>query len=392
MALNITLVNNSNCSLKITVSVKDEGHSQLIDPHQVGAPCYLMTATKTDALNIRVESDVTRWNFDFQTTPGDSGSSINTYWPGDGGRSNVYQAIGSGEDMILSFGPAFSGKSWMGLLDIGPDDTLASITIPGTHDSATWNGNVFDQCQSWTLLQQLEEGIRWFDLRLNVKGSDMEIYHANTPQGVLLAKDILPVIKSFLLEYNTETIILCINQEGGVSPNFDSLLHNLLGEGLTPNTVYDRPQIPKLAGMGGCVAIMRRDERASFGIRASGWPADDTNFFGGASFCIQDAYGYNVFTRDSEKIAAKWRNINALMDTSINQRFGSDCWYINFTSASSAPVTNPITFAYGINPLLFTALCGRATPSLLGTVPMDFPGTALGLTKLIISMNKLKGI
>lgn len=54
-----------------------------------------------------------------------------------------------------------------------PDDKLVSqISIPGTHDSGTFNcksGQLCDstQTQSWGLAWQFRAGIRFFDLRLN---------------------------------------------------------------------------------------------------------------------------------------------------------------------------------------------------------------------------------
>ena len=53
-----------------------------------------------------------------------------------------------------------------------PDSTRVNkLSIPGTHDSGTYacNWDQFcdeSQCQSWSLKDQLDSGIRYFDLRV----------------------------------------------------------------------------------------------------------------------------------------------------------------------------------------------------------------------------------
>lgn len=75
--------------------------------------------------------------------------------------------------MVLSFGLPFSSKSWMAQLSVSATASLADITIPGTHDTGTWNGNSNDQCQTMDFQNQLDAGIRWFDLRLVMDGDEM---------------------------------------------------------------------------------------------------------------------------------------------------------------------------------------------------------------------------
>jgi hypothetical protein len=296
----------------------------------------------------------------------------------------------------------------MNLLDIDANTTLADITIPGTHDTGTWNGNSNDRCQSMNFQQQLEWGIRWFDLRLVVNLEDMEIYHAGDRQNVYLARDILPVLKQFLIDNPTETVVLCVHHEFGLAghcndtPNprgrdFDGLLHDLLMRGVTTNKLYDQPAMPKLARLGGCIVLMRRDKGATFGIRQlDQWPGDSTGTFtsgiGNVKFSVQDAYGYA-----SDYLTAKWRNVRDQLQAAANRKDGA-AWYINFTSASRAPLTTPVEIAVaepdlqGVNYQFHGYLCSQVSPVHLGTIPMDFPESPYGLVKLLISMNKLRGV
>jgi hypothetical protein len=400
-------------------------------------------------LRAEVHGPTAPWNFAFNPTwsgPPD-GIKENHYAPD--GKANVCQHIGAPQngvrDLVFSFGPAFSSRSWMSLLDLGADATLADVTLPGTHDTGTWNADSNSQCQSLNFEEQLHAGMRWFDLRLVVNVDDMEIYHAGYPQNVYLSRDILPVLRRFLLENDKETVVLCVNHEfgfaghandtwnsrdqaaidaavadalraAGLPPGapagvlvaiaaataaaaalFDSCLRALLAAGVTANKLHDRAEMPKLAGLGGCVVLMRRDPGATTGIRQlDGWPPDSTKSFtsgiGDVKFSVQDAYKY-----DTDYLTAKWGNVKPQLEAARTRSDG-DAWYLNFTSASRAPLTTPVEIAVaepdlqGVNYQLQGYLCSQVSPTHFGTIPMDFPEKPYGLVKLLISMNKLKGV
>ena len=102
---------------------------------------------------------------------------------------NIYQhmeadSAGMLAAMTLNFGPAFSSQDWMGLLDLSTDPKLGDLTIPGTHNTGTWDATRDSKCQSLNIRQQLEYGIRFFDLRLAVSGDDLRIWHGSERQNV----------------------------------------------------------------------------------------------------------------------------------------------------------------------------------------------------------------
>jgi hypothetical protein len=314
--------------------------------------------------------------------------------------ANIYQHIESSDGvevtaMKLNFGPAFSTKNWMSFLDLSGDPTFAEITIPGTHDTATWDASRASRCQALPLESQLERGVRWLDLRLAVDGNDLRIWHGLEKLNVFLGRDILPVVKSYLLEHDTETIIISVVNVSWKSDydQFDSLLHELLIKGVTHNKLYDRPGMPKVKGMGGCVLLMRQDKGATFGVMALDWPDDSTgvvpNPSGGFSYSVQNCYKFGT-----DYLTAKWDLIKAQLERARTKSDGA-AWYVNYTSASRAPITDPVDIALasdqqGMNYQLHEYLCGQVGPQYFGLLPMDFPGTPIGLTKLLVSMNKLK--
>ena len=69
------------------------------------------------------------------------------------------------------------------------------LSIPGTHDSATYSShNLFQfgfssQCQSWSILNQLKAGIRFLDLRVKMHQNKLITHH-----GIAKFDDLLNIV------------------------------------------------------------------------------------------------------------------------------------------------------------------------------------------------------
>ncbi|MDO4364395.1 MAG: phosphatidylinositol diacylglycerol-lyase, partial [Clostridia bacterium] len=61
---------------------------------------------------------------------------------------------------------AVSGNNWMS--GIKDDTAISDISMPGTHDSGTQNVDlpIWSKTQSLSISEQLNIGVRYFDLRL----------------------------------------------------------------------------------------------------------------------------------------------------------------------------------------------------------------------------------
>jgi hypothetical protein len=116
----------------------------------------------------------------------------------------------------------YDGANWMGRLD---DSTpLTAVSIPGTHDSGTFGVIGLDlpdisRCQNtWTTFeQQLNDGIRFFDLRI---GSDGNLHHGyvvcfdSWPNPITIDETFDRTI-DFLNDHPTETVIVMVKHEYG---------------------------------------------------------------------------------------------------------------------------------------------------------------------------------
>lgn len=101
--------------------------------------------------------------------------------------------------------------TWMSKL---PDSVpLSAISIPGTHESlARGYGEVISECQSLTLEQQLEAGVRGLDVRCRHISNSFAIHHGIVFMHLMFG-DVLNVLESFLQINPSETVIVRIKEE-----------------------------------------------------------------------------------------------------------------------------------------------------------------------------------
>jgi len=94
-----------------------------------------------------------------------------------------------------------------------PDQLLISkVSIPGTHNSVALHGTQLARCQTKTLQEQLDMGIRFFDLRVKLKHHRLLMYHGYAFQQLDLAA-VVQVLTNFLSKNPSEFIVIRIKNE-----------------------------------------------------------------------------------------------------------------------------------------------------------------------------------
>jgi 1-phosphatidylinositol phosphodiesterase len=94
-----------------------------------------------------------------------------------------------------------------------PDDTkLSQMTIPGTHDSCSLFGICCARTQTWSLVEQMRAGLRYFDIRLRRIDDTLRAYHGFVDEKETFDK-ILVYALDFLEKNPSETIIMEIISE-----------------------------------------------------------------------------------------------------------------------------------------------------------------------------------
>lgn len=95
-------------------------------------------------------------------------------------------------------------KNWM--KNIEDDVLLNEIVIPGSHDACTYSMPYLGETQYLNVKEQLEIGVRYFDIRVNKVKGNYKIYHSII-NGVTF-DPILDDLFSFIQNNQSETLIL----------------------------------------------------------------------------------------------------------------------------------------------------------------------------------------
>ena len=156
-------------------------------------------------------------------------------------------------------------NSWMKKID---DRTLISqINIPGTHDSCTYRVqfSFLAKCQSLTITEQLNCGIRFLDIRVEKDGNRLKLVHdiadcktPEKPRKNLYLDAVLNDCKSFLSQNPSETILLSYKRDDGANQEetFDAFFEKYLEKDAI---WYKENRVPTLGEVRGKIVLLNRD-------------------------------------------------------------------------------------------------------------------------------------
>ncbi|KAI9717300.1 MAG: hypothetical protein M1812_004827 [Candelaria pacifica] len=319
----------------------------------------------------------------------------------DGVVNCIYNAHGSGHNNLLwSQRPASSYPldAWMAHLD---DNTpLSGLSLPGTHDSCANTGSfvsgVFVDCQTMSITDQLNAGIRYFDLRCKLVNGALLMYHGSVYLDRSL-NDVLKEIYNWLDidRHKEEALVAQVQQEHDSDLRFSAAMKAVVMDGksrwvLTTTT-------PILRDVRGKIQLMRRyDAQAGYvgidlwGKAGEAWKDNDANFQ------IQTSTGVNLFVQDYYEllrpdlsyqgvVSQKFRYVSDLIAPAIDS--DSKTWYLNWTSgygsASNALYISAEALALGywdllnphdgVNKALRNYLLRAPLKARLGVILMNFP-------------------
>jgi hypothetical protein len=156
--------------------------------------------------------------------------------------STLYKELYESEPMSHFTENLSSNSAWMTqhAAKLG-DKKLFQLAIPGTHHSgflsvSFWNRipGIWSICQRMSINDQLNIGIRWFDLRVAEK--DNEMIFAHTIPSTNKLEPALQDLRNFIDRNRGELIILDINNDYGYKSNTDRARANLK---MRLNQVFD---------------------------------------------------------------------------------------------------------------------------------------------------------
>ena len=103
-------------------------------------------------------------------------------------------------------------KNW--LKNVDDDAKITEVSLPGSHDSGATHSiaDVAGKCQDISIKTQLEIGVRFFDLRLQLVNDEFKIVHSFVDQNLKFSA-VLKDLYSFIKENSSEYLIISIKEE-----------------------------------------------------------------------------------------------------------------------------------------------------------------------------------
>ena len=326
-------------------------------------------------------------------------------------------------------------QCWMReLTDATP---LSALSIPGTHNTPTYHRALPSvRCQAVSPRKQLENGIRFFDVRVQPESAtdtSNEVLHlvhsvfSVSLTGKKYFKDLVDETADFLQENPSETVIMSVKREGAGDAT-DEHLSKILREHYTPQRNgklwYTLPEIPPLSQVRGKIVLLRRfriddsmweeeNEGTGWGLEAECWANNTIHDLHGV-VCVQDFYEVLASKNIDEKISFVIDHLacsasavtpipeNVTMSTLYSKTpqplpFPPPPLYLNFLSASNfwKAACWPEKISERLNPAIIKYLCtahcqeGQPGDGSTGILVCDFVGKEgnWDIVKCIIGMN-----
>jgi 1-phosphatidylinositol phosphodiesterase len=285
------------------------------------------------------------------------------------GRREITDSFQDEKPKYTNANTTVNTSKWMAAID--GTKKLSQISIPGTHDTCTWDfestgwtPNKWLFAQFFTLEEQLKTGVRYVDIRANKDG---KIYHGSYPTTQTFEK-VLATLKTFLTTNNQEVIVMRVKDEEKDDTGAFSGMYN---SKLAPysSLICQKNSIPTLNECRGKI----------WPILEFVNPSDGNFLWSDSNIVLQDDYQLIMVTFTiSDKQGSIKKHIESLPKTPDGTKL-----YINHCSASPVGTGQAIkTVAKETNsvPMKYTGF--------LGITIFDYPSEKVIL--YVIQQNGLK--
>jgi len=263
--------------------------------------------------------------------------------------------------------------AWMD--KIPSNQLLSQLTIPGTHNSYARHGTIFHQCQDWTISEQLNNGIRFFDVRFRPYKNSFTVHHGNKFQKKV-GGDVFKEFKQFLQNNPKETVLISIRDETRgnnlIDPypgslDFKTILNLYLNDKKYKPYIYQNHKvIPTLGEARGKMVIIDKDGHCGFGLnrleKTDDWKLDGQYFFQN--------------WRNSQMVKDKVDGIKKSMQGAGKNRRKRSLLFLTFCSGSNAKgLQSNRAISSNINPQVMSFIRSHSADQkeTFGVVIFDYP-------------------
>lgn len=171
---------------------------------------------------------------------------------------------------------AIDYEHWMG--DLPDELTISQVSILGTHDSGTAGFALCGETQKLSIQEQLNGGIRAFDVRAGVyNSSKLLIFHSELLHGDDVDQ-VFSTLTDFLVTHPSECLFVVLKRECGDKATWNNLMLSCLQKYST--FFVDLHKGLTIGEMRGKILLMSRDKYATNPIGTfflSGWSDNATS-------------------------------------------------------------------------------------------------------------------
>lgn len=260
-------------------------------------------------------------------------------------------------------------------------ERLIDQPIIGAHDAAAYQASPQLKCQDLSLEEQMEAGVRAFDLRLvdRYDGTGrLDLYHGEEQLGLELTEQVLPLFSQFLTDHPDEFVILSLKKEDTwrTAPEDMAAYATSVRSALTSPLIYDGPVTAETTVeevRGKMIVLLRTGIGEEVCLPYFDGFRDDTTFTarltspcgGSVEILVEDDY----IVEDTIGMTDKIEAIKSVLDRSDSH---PDHWLITYLSGTGA--TTPERVAEVVTPATLQILRER------GKIPggiyfIDFVGS-----------------
>jgi 1-phosphatidylinositol phosphodiesterase len=275
------------------------------------------------------------------------------------------------------------------MASLSGNESLADLTLPGTHDSHCTSANVlnwnvvvapFAATQSIDIPDQLLAGVRFIDLRCGYDdGGNIQMRHGTIAlKGTL--QDVVQDVASFLSSNTSEVVITSIkwDQDGVNEP--DTFGPAVVKITQTIGSWYTGTTVPLVKDSRGKIVLLRRFQ-GSIGLTVEHWLYNNPRFTDNAgTTVVQDQCDFSNSPDRNQCFATKWGSVKAVLDEAQSAK---GKLFINFCSSVSLPwpLITPSQFASSVDDQLGKYMVGiegqKSQAIKLGIVILDFADAAM---------------
>lgn len=229
--------------------------------------------------------------------------------------------------------------NWMSQLD--DNVSIRNINMPGSHDTMALYSiaDLAGQCQSLSLHDQLNLGVRFLDIRLKEDHDKLKAVHGFIDQKVSF-ETITKTIEEFVEKNPSEFIIMSVKEEADPS-NSEISFENSLKSYLNKDIYLKDTELPnKLGDVRGKVMLLSRYENSTIGVPAyDGWK-DSVSFTLPNDIYVQDTYQITSAEQKQDEIVKCFNEAGHALKINFLSAYRTDTFPPSY-AVSAAEDINP---------------------------------------------------